>query len=170
MTTNQTIDGVPREMLESVLEIAADQWTRTDELRALLDAPAPTPVPVAWMRFDDDQKAIFTRSRRANKSEPLYAHPTAYRHTAPAAKPRGEPVAMNRGQFEAWVLGREHPTYGWLDKHWLARGDNPETYADPYVQGLWVASQALYAEQPAPVGAARMCDCNQGRLPCSCRP
>ncbi|MEZ0509495.1 hypothetical protein ACAW49_14760 [Pseudomonas sp. Env-44] len=36
--TNQTIDGVPRELLESVLEIAADQWTRTGELRALLDA------------------------------------------------------------------------------------------------------------------------------------
>lgn len=68
-----------------------------------------------------------------------------------AAQPQGEPVAMSREQFEAWVLGREHPIYGWLDKHWLALGDNPETYADPYVQGLWVASQSIYAEQPAPV-------------------
>jgi len=71
--------------------------------------------------------------------------------TEPAAQPQGVPVAMSRDQFEAWVLGREHPTYGWLDKHWLARGDNPDTYATEYVQGLWVASQALYAEQPAPV-------------------
>lgn len=72
----------------------------------------------------------------------------------PADERQGEPMAMNRGQFEAWVLGREHPTYGWLDKYWLAHGDNPEIYADPYVQGLWVASQSLYtrpAEQPAPV-------------------
>lgn len=70
--------------------------------------------------------------------------------TARAAQPQGEPVAMSRDQFEAWVLGREHPTYGWLDKHWLTRGDNPDTYANEYVQGLWVASQTLYAEQPAP--------------------
>lgn len=63
------------------------------ELRALLDKPAPEPVPVAWMRFDDDQKAIFTRTKRADKSEPLYAHPTAYRHSKPAAQHQGEPVA-----------------------------------------------------------------------------
>lgn len=69
----------------------------------------------------------------------------------PPEQPQGEQVAMSRDQFEAWVLGREHPTYGWLDKHWLTRGDNPDTYATEYVQGLWVASQTLYAEQPAPV-------------------
>ena len=68
-----------------------------------------------------------------------------------SAQQQGESVATNREQFEAWVLGREHPTYGWLDRHWLTRGDNPETYADLYVQGLWVASQSLYAEQPAPM-------------------
>lgn len=44
-------------------------------------------VPVAWMRFDDDQRAIFTRSKRCNKSEPLYAHPTAYRHVASPPAP-----------------------------------------------------------------------------------
>lgn len=96
MTTNQTIDGVPRELLERALLDAQRVRFATDkqviELRALLDAPTPTstPVVVAWMRFDDDQKAIFTRSKRANKSEPLYAHPTAYRHTAPAAQPQEE--------------------------------------------------------------------------------
>ncbi|WP_239985233.1 hypothetical protein [Pseudomonas syringae] len=42
------------------------------------------PVPVAWMRFDDDQRAIFTRSKRSKNSEALYAHPTAYRHAQPA--------------------------------------------------------------------------------------
>lgn len=59
------------------------------ELRALLDKPEPepVPVPVAWMRFDDDQKAIFTRSKRAEDSEALYVHPTAYR------VPRSEPPA-----------------------------------------------------------------------------
>ena len=37
------------------------------------------PVPFAWFRFDDDQKAIFTRSKRTKDSEALYVHPTAYR-------------------------------------------------------------------------------------------
>lgn len=46
---------------------------------------------------------------------------------------------MSAMAFQLWVLEREHPVYGWLDHHWLARGDNPNTYADPYVQGLWVA-------------------------------
>lgn len=56
---------------------------------------------------------------------------------------------MGREQFEAWVLGREHPVYGWLDKHWLERGDDPENYAEGYVQGLWVASRALYTRPDA---------------------
>lgn len=46
---------------------------------------------------------------------------------------------MSPMAFQLWVLEREHPVYGWLDRHWLVRGDNPDTYADPYVQGLWVA-------------------------------
>lgn len=46
---------------------------------------------------------------------------------------------MARSEFEPWLLGRAHPVYGWLDQYWLARGDDPETYAEPYVQGLWVA-------------------------------
>ena len=134
MNTNQTIDVVlvPRALAERLAvpmlrtpEYLFDHRDALDELRALLDSPCPFP---GYPPVPEDRKL-------------------------PAAQPPGEPVAMNRGQFEAWVLGREHPTYGWLDKHWLARGDNPETYAAPYVQGLWVASQSLYAEQPKPVAA-----------------
>lgn len=58
------------------------------QLRDLLDAPTPVPIPAAWMRFDQDQKAVFTRGKRTNDSEPLYPHPTAYR--MPAAQPQGE--------------------------------------------------------------------------------
>ena len=42
MTTNQTIDGVPRELLESAWEISVDTWSRAEELRALLDAKPET--------------------------------------------------------------------------------------------------------------------------------
>ena len=127
MTTNQTIDGVPRAALEILLSGRGGlaQAAAAHELRALLDAPAlQCSVP---------------------------AIDTSILGSKPAAQSQGEPVAMSRDQFESWVLGREHPTYGWLDKHWLTRGDNPDTYATEYVQGLWVASQALCAEQPAPV-------------------
>lgn len=54
------------------------------------------------------------------------------------------PERMSRPVFETWVLDRAHPVYGWLDVYWLARGDDPQTYAEPYVQGLWVA----LGEQP----------------------
>lgn len=49
------------------------------------------------------------------------------------------PERMRRPAFETWLLNRAHPVYGWLDQYWLARGDDPENYAEPYVQGLWVA-------------------------------
>lgn len=94
--TNKTVT-MPLELAERIL--ANDPTAEHDamlELRALIAAPAverqePVAVPVAWMRFDDDQRAIFTRSKRSNASEPLYPHPTAYRHadTSPPA-----PVAV----------------------------------------------------------------------------
>lgn len=105
MTSEQTIDGVSRDLIERVnalwpvgSEFGDDGeplWLphvmkMINELRSLLDKPAPEPVPVAWMRLDDDQKAIFTRSKRPGHSEPLYAHPTAYRQSVPAAQPQGE--------------------------------------------------------------------------------
>ena len=139
MTTNQTIDGVPRELLVRLCNFHAAGWEDIEpeikELRALLDAPTPTPVPVAWMRFDDDQKAIFTRSKRANKSEPLYAHPTAYRHTSPAAQPQGEPVAYRY---------RVKP-----DGKWTATTCKVEF--DARVNDSRFEAMPLYAKQPAPV-------------------
>ena len=62
MTTNQTIDGVPRTALVSAMTAArlAGCWKVADELRALLDAPAiqhrevdgehcPNPECCAWI-------------------------------------------------------------------------------------------------------------------------
>lgn len=48
MTTNQTIDGVPRAALEILLSGKGGlaQAAAAHELRALLDAPAPEPIPI----------------------------------------------------------------------------------------------------------------------------
>lgn len=50
-----------------------------------------------------------------------------------------------RERFQKWVLSTEHPVYGWLDGHWLRRGDDREGYANEYVQGLWVAFKVFAA-------------------------
>ena len=47
MTTNQTIDGVPRASLELLLGDTPDNPSAAwKELRALLDAPIPQPIPI----------------------------------------------------------------------------------------------------------------------------
>lgn len=48
---------------------------------------------------------------------------------------------MNRDQFEAWVLGREHKHYGWLDKQALTRSDDSEGYVNEYINGCWTVMQ-----------------------------
>lgn len=50
----------------------------------------PVAVPVAWMRFDADQRALFTRTKRSNDSQPLYDHPTAYRTLTGSTLDAGE--------------------------------------------------------------------------------
>ncbi|WP_300747471.1 hypothetical protein [Pseudomonas sp.] len=82
MTTNQTIDGVPRALLESFAAYVADSpnavmRSRSAQLRALLDAP--------------DQCAHEWESP-ALSSMPDYCAKCAV--DKPAAQPQGEPVAM----------------------------------------------------------------------------
>lgn len=47
-----------------------------------------------------------------------------------------------RAAFETYMLGREHPVFGWISRNWFGRGDNPATYENDYVQGCWVMWQA----------------------------
>jgi hypothetical protein len=55
-----------------------------------------------------------------------------------AAHPSSGPAGP-RERFEKWVMAKKHPVLGFLDGHWLKRGDDREGYANEYVQGLWVA-------------------------------
>jgi hypothetical protein len=50
-----------------------------------------------------------------------------------------------RERFEKWVMATKHPVFGFLDGRSLARGDDRTSYADEYVQGLWVAYKKFTA-------------------------
>ena len=99
------------------------------ELRALLDKPAPLPVPEAWMRFDDDQKAIFTRSKRADQSEALYAHPTEHEETEAESRAAWIAVVLQKyPTAEVKVNGSTAFAYfneirigSWLPRSWIVR-------------------------------------------------
>ena len=123
MTTNQTIDGVPRELLERIC--AVDNGGRTQvqhhydliELRALLDAPVCKECEgVGYHVTMGVQRSCWA--------------------CKPAAQPHGEPVAwqyrVSAGPQTGWSL--------WHD----GKGEE-------FKQSYQVETRPLYAEQPAPV-------------------
>lgn len=57
------------------------------------------------------------------------------------------PAQDERVAFEKYMLDREHPVIGWIWTDWFKRGDDPETYANDYVQGAWVMWQAARPAQ-----------------------
>lgn len=123
MTTNQTIDGVPRELLERCarelsIGIGPAPKNRAQELRALLDAPAVEPeipeyfveacdkfdwTPEEALRFYADGKHFDTANGRtrilctgAIASHALKGMGEGYaamKGIEPATQPQGEPVA-----------------------------------------------------------------------------
>ena len=154
MTTNQTIDGVSRELLWKALngsskEIAIAQ----NELRALLDAPVAPVAPCAIA--DALESAQWPNTSIGNKV--LVA--AAITELRKAAQPQGEPVAC----FEKFARDRCPGVYFGKD----ANGEYMAADAR-LVLDFWNAG--FLAEQPAPVAVVRVCDCNQGRLPCRCKP
>lgn len=46
------------------------------------------------------------------------------------------PVEDKRDAFERWMLSRKHEPYGWIDSHWLERGENGG-YLVEFVHGAW---------------------------------
>jgi hypothetical protein len=184
MTTNKTIDGVPRlrELLEQVCTArnTSSGWIASAdairELRALLDAPIENVIDLDVSTWEQIKQAA---------SESTWMPPEYMRNEwvsdvcqflreGPAAEPQGDPVAYaDPKSFENF---KSLAHLGGLYAHeWM--------WATP-APGL----VPLYAEQPAPVavvkvagfniigdptvppGQIRMCNCNQGRLPCTCKP
>ena len=131
MITNQTIDGVPRGLLENFASYAegsasgeVQQWVK--KLRALLDAPAnPLGDPVG--SFDKHMQYMHENIELKKRISDLEA-----------AQPRGVPVA-------------------WMFKY-LSHSDSPpyrsfevtDFHQNPKAPGI-AEHTPLYAEQPAPV-------------------
>lgn len=85
--SNQTIDGVPRELaLRLLLGNGSELARARKELRALLDAPAKAAEPYAHMRIDVDGNPY-----RCNPNDHGDAFPV---YLGPAAQPQGEPVKL----------------------------------------------------------------------------
>ena len=133
MTTNQTIDGVPRATLANFIEYSLpvsgndEAWLREKaQLRALLDAPAnPLGDPVG--SFDKHMQYMHENIELKKRISDLEA-----------AQPRGVPVA-------------------WMFKY-LSHSDSPpyrsfevtDFHQNPKAPGI-AEHTPLYAEQPAPV-------------------
>lgn len=191
MTTNQTINGVPRELralLERIVEEPRDvdaqvsRQAAVDELRALLDAP------------------VCSNCAGLERNVPCP-------DCKPAAHPQGEPVPIT-GDMNRLMVAYKNGEFSLesgsetVEAMSVASFDTAESHghdADSYMSGycaaiyeqakpfVWLALQPK-AEQPAPVAfpgyppapedrklpvaVVRMCDCNQGRMPCNgkCKP
>lgn len=87
--------------------------------------------------------------------------------TDAALKPASQPKIALRGydvEAAAYKLA-ECMNYPW--DHMPEKGkDSMRDHAKAIIN----AALLRKAEQPATVAAARMCDCDQGRLPCTCKP
>ena len=154
MTTNQTIDGVPRALLEVFAgprNNTPEQMRKAmDELRALLDAPAQcdhefespalSSMPDYCAKCAIDKPAAMPQDETPDddKSHPRFiAGYTAGLHDYKLGQPQGEPVAIERLSIQMLKGG-------------LFRYDSdPE---GPLVRYQDHAEQVkLYASQPAPV-------------------
>jgi len=162
MTTNQTIDGVSRELIERVRRHMLNGTANIKdlaELRALLDAPAIKPRPFGYWLTPKTCAGLAMFQRELIEDPVLTASVVEYFHVTPLydapAKPQGEPVYQTRwnrlGEWEEW------------------KTVSLEQYQRS--EGRLFERRIVYAEQPAPK-TVRMCDCNQGRLPCNgeCKP
>ena len=142
--TNQTIDGLPRELLESFAAYVADSpnavmRSRAAQLRALLDAPAETEAvhEVQWNSIHGPEgwKVVDTPTYH-RCTGPLWDRRITHK---PAAQPQGEPVAYaDPKAFENF--GTLAHLGGLYAREWM--------WANP-APGL----VPLYTEQPAPVAA-----------------
>lgn len=164
MTTTQTIDGVPRELIEKAMLACFEAGFGIPhaELRALLDAPAepkPTGLSQGWnltrkhdgfvvghqsLAYPPDEKAIERAERDGYVWVPFLV---------PSAQPKGEPVARWVDKFDTEY--RLCPVVGNLQIQ-IREAGRPDRWADVSMTPAHALTQLspLYAEQPAPVAVA----------------
>lgn len=133
MTTNQTIDGVPRYSHGKMCMVEDDhgEWLNISELRALLNAP-------------DDPASSLNRAWQAGYDTGYYAKNPA--HERRAVQPQGEPVA-----WANWKVGsKSYIPYRTVDeaRRCVNASEISATQNGPY------RVVPLYAKQPAPVAVA----------------
>ena len=142
MTTNQTIDGVPRELLEKALRDASTIRFPTDnhvtELRALLDAPA---YPNRLCHTDYTTHPYICGCLKGDEE----AQRRFDEHQAKAAQPQGKPVAH--------CLLRRNGSGEWVNdaKSWADGAPSREIMAECEKHPELYRVRLAYAEQPAPV-------------------
>lgn len=152
--SNQTIDGVPRELLSEWLKALNSRTSvpvairkMRNELRALLDAPAIKPRPFGYWLTPKKCAGLAMFQRELIEDPVLTASVVEYFHVTPlydtpAAQSHGEPVAIKEAYEEGFSDGSR-------------AGDdqcNWQGFRDELAK-CWPASEAykLYAEHPAPV-------------------
>ncbi|MFL1415370.1 hypothetical protein ACI77M_03895 [Pseudomonas fildesensis] len=178
MTTNQTIDGVPRALLGNISVYLADSpnaimRARAKELRALLDAtdagisaspaaPKPTGLSQGWnLTRKHDGFVVGHQSMAYPPDEKAIQRAERGGYVwvpflLPAAQPQGEPVAYRYKELQQawenekpWELATVALGLVYLERKELAeRGVLVGKERETYL-GLTI--EPLYAEQPAPV-------------------
>lgn len=196
MTTNQTIDGVPRELAERFAQYAESgkvaEPSMIEELRALLDAPEqPKAEPVAWTEVDvlDFMSVALRHAEYSGLSPSDILDGLRYMaekgKLATLTRPDSDEVVRLRCEVSKWrgAAGRltherdalrAHPQGEPVELFESVIGKNPQAFL---IEPVYQVTESevrefarLLSEQPAPVAAVpRMCDCNRGRPPFACK-
>lgn len=155
MTTNKTIDGVPRELLERITR--AGIWQReVKELRALLDAPACSACnDTGRMHEPGCEPGACTACLEK-----------------PAAQPQGEPVAWQFYQDGKWWNGMDQNRHkeNTIEAGYLVRdlyAEQPAPVAPVAQPGFLLQCMDDEFKADKKYLTKGMCDCNQGRIPCN---
>ncbi len=153
MTTNQTIDGVPRSAIEAMLGgTQAERIKAFNDLRALLDEPALERKPFGWFRTPKDcpLQGMFLHYDTEHGERDIqnaldFGFTVKRLYDTPDAQPQGEPVAWLGVHH---VLGAIHNVPGFPG----VKGN--------HIHDLTALLNGVLteAEQPAPVAVA----CFQG--------
>lgn len=140
MTTNQTIDGVPRELLERIMHGCMFSLSRQqhEELRALLDAPAvESELSRMTRRCQNAELALKVQTENYESLKAAQGEPVAWTYRREGGECLGQLVQMESDNLKDVREGK------------VVEGRRILWPRDDYTD--W---KPLYAEQPAPVAVA----------------